>query len=248
MRSADPSPPVKFAGYDASGRPLPTQAAPADTNSVNTNSCTPQQRAAGGSVTGSGGGGSSRVVGVSWIDEQGKERVSRAPLTVVCDGRYSILRGSLSSAQPKTMSFMAGLLLRHSPDAGPNGILPYARRGHVILANPGIVLLYQISAMETRALVDIPGPLPNVEDGSLQRCVRAASPPPHPRKRTLARCRAGTSWRSWPRSCRLVSALSLSRPCARRSLSACRRSTCPRRARRPPRQWPARFFSGTAGT
>ncbi len=64
---------------------------------------------------------------------------------------------------------MVGFLLRHPPGTGPEGVLPYPRRGHVVLADPGIVLLYQISASETRALVDVPAPLPSVEDGSLQR-------------------------------------------------------------------------------
>jgi len=127
--SAGPlSPPVKpRLRPPTPGGPLPTRASPARYQSCSDTVSAAHRNSerAGGSVPGSGGGGSSRVVRrVLDRRTRARERVSRAPLTVVCDGRYSILRGSLSSAQPKTMSFMAGLLLRHSTVAGPNGILP----------------------------------------------------------------------------------------------------------------------------
>ena len=168
-------PPPRFAGYDADSRPIPSpRPVPSPGKPDAGHACTPptlprtvqaeqqQQQQEG-------------IVGVAWVDEHGHEQVSRAPLTIVCDGRYSTLRAGLTTEQPRTISFMVGLLLRHPAGTGDRGILPYPRRGHVILADPSVILLYQISSTETRALVDVPAPLPSVEDGSLQR--RVAPPP-----------------------------------------------------------------------
>lgn len=46
--------------------------------------------------------------------------------------------------------------------------LPLPNRGHVILAQPSPVLMYQISAHDTRVLVDVPGKLPSVSTGDLK--------------------------------------------------------------------------------
>jgi squalene monooxygenase len=66
----------------------------------------------------------------------------------------------------ETTSYFVGLVLHHEAGTCP---LPYPRHGHVVLAAPNPVLLYQISSTETRILVDVPAPLPNPEDGSLQK-------------------------------------------------------------------------------
>ena len=146
--------PPRFAGYDSAGVPIPTPRLPEYYGCKSSG-----QRVAANNT--------SRAIGVAWVDEHGNEQVSRAPLTVVCDGRYSMLRTNVTASEPRTLSFMVGLLLVHPP--GRHGILPYSRRGHVILATPGIILLYQISSFESRVLVDVPAPLPNVADGSLQK-------------------------------------------------------------------------------
>jgi squalene monooxygenase len=59
----------------------------------------------------------------------------------------------LSPNQYVTASHFAGLILRHEEYKSP---LLYQQYGHVILAEPNPVLLYQISPTETRVLVDTP--------------------------------------------------------------------------------------------
>jgi squalene monooxygenase len=46
--------------------------------------------------------------------------------------------------------------------------LPRPQHGHVILADPSPILLYQIGTHDTRILVDIPGTLPSAGNGSLK--------------------------------------------------------------------------------
>lgn len=106
------------------------------------------------------------VGGVRWVDEDGIQRVTTARLTVVADGMYSALRTKLHDHRPQTVSHFCGLILHHPPHQPP---LPYPNRGHVIMADPSPVLLYQISPTQTRVLVDVLGHLPSVEDGSLRR-------------------------------------------------------------------------------
>ena len=47
--------------------------------------------------------------------------------------------------------------------------LPLPKHGHVILAKPAPVLMYQIGTHETRVLVDVPGQLPSVANGDLKQ-------------------------------------------------------------------------------
>lgn len=46
--------------------------------------------------------------------------------------------------------------------------LPLPNHGHVILAKPSPILMYQIDTHDTRVLVDVPGKLPSVSNGDLQ--------------------------------------------------------------------------------
>lgn len=46
--------------------------------------------------------------------------------------------------------------------------LPFPNHGHVILANPSPILLYQIGSTDTRMLVDIPNPLPKTSTGEMK--------------------------------------------------------------------------------
>lgn len=118
-----------------------------------------------------------RVMGLAWVDDNGKQRYTTAPITVVCDGNYSTLRSNLSTSQPTIASYFCGLILNHPAYQPP---LPYPNRGHVIMADPNPVLLYQISPTETRVLVDVPAPLPKVEDGELQLYFREKVAPQLP--------------------------------------------------------------------
>mmetsp|Transcript_18061 Transcript_18061/g.63899 ORF Transcript_18061/g.63899 Transcript_18061/m.63899 type:complete len:500 (+) Transcript_18061:4017-5516(+) len=94
------------------------------------------------------------VLGVTWRDLDTREvHEARAPLTVVCDGIGSGLRKHVTGAKKTVVSHFVGLILHHEPMATP---LPMPFHGHVLLADPAPVLLYQISSTETRVLVDVP--------------------------------------------------------------------------------------------
>ena len=84
-----------------------------------------------------------------------------APLTVACDGCFSKFRKELIDRPVLTTSHFVGLILEDC-------VLPYANHGHVVMAQPSIVLLYQIGTHETRVLVDIPGKLPSISNGDMK--------------------------------------------------------------------------------
>lgn len=46
--------------------------------------------------------------------------------------------------------------------------LPLPNHGHVVLAKPSPILMYQISTHDTRVLVDVPGKLPSASNGDLK--------------------------------------------------------------------------------
>ncbi|XP_053101770.1 squalene monooxygenase isoform X2 [Hemicordylus capensis] len=94
------------------------------------------------------------VVGIVYRDkETGDTKELRAPLTVVADGIFSKLRRNLASNTVKVPSHFVGCILKDSPQFKPN----YAE---LVLGSPNPVLIYQISASETRVLVDIRGDMP----------------------------------------------------------------------------------------
>ncbi|KAJ3325321.1 Squalene epoxidase [Boothiomyces sp. JEL0866] len=85
-----------------------------------------------------------------------------ADLTIVADGCFSIFRKQFISKSIPVKSHFVGLVLKDCQ-------LPYPNHGHVILADPSPILLYQIGTRDTRILVDIPAPLPNAGNGDLKR-------------------------------------------------------------------------------
>ena len=85
------------------------------------------------------------VHGVLYKSGDGKQRVAKAALTIVCDGMHSNLRSKLSQPKIQHPSFFVGLLLR-------NCSLPHANYGHVVLARPSPILFYPISSTEVRGL------------------------------------------------------------------------------------------------
>ena len=115
------------------------------------------------------------VAGVRYkID--GEDVVSRASLTVVCDGMYSSLRSKLSKPDLKFPSFFVGLLLKDVE-------LPHPNYGHVILAQPSPVLFYPVSSSEVRCLVDFPGKsLPSAASGEMKRYLLDEIAPQVPEK------------------------------------------------------------------
>jgi len=93
-------------------------------------------------------------------DTSGLEFKFYAPLTVVADGCFSKFRKDVINIQPITRSHFVGFILDYCP-------MPFPNHGHVLLAHPSPILVYQIGTHETRVLVDIPGQLPSAKEGGL---------------------------------------------------------------------------------
>jgi squalene monooxygenase len=58
--------------------------------------------------------------------------------------------------------------------------LPLPNHGHVVLAQPSPVLMYQISTNDTRVLVDVPGRLPSASNGDLKKYLEETVAPELP--------------------------------------------------------------------
>ncbi|CAK4069609.1 unnamed protein product [Aphanomyces euteiches] len=87
-----------------------------------------------------------------------------APLVIVSDGLWSGLRRDLSKDSPKQISSFVAVLMTHPK---MEATVPCRQFGHVILAQPSPILMYQISPTETRVLVDVPGKVPSSSSGAL---------------------------------------------------------------------------------
>lgn len=131
-------------------------------------------------------GENGEVVGVRFREAaeegapEGGERVTRevrAPMTVIADGIWSGLRKCANTYRPQKMSTFVGVLVTHPPDAAP---VPHKHCGHVVLAHPSPILIYQISSTETRVLVDVAGPMPSASGGGLAKFLREKSAPQLP--------------------------------------------------------------------
>lgn len=132
-------------------------------------------------------GDSGEVVGVRYREAakegaggQEEERAThevRAPLTVVADGIWSGLRKCANTNRPQKMSTFVGVLVTHAADAAP---VPHKHCGHVVLAHPSPILIYQISSTETRVLVDVAGAMPSAAEGGLAAHLTEKSAPQLP--------------------------------------------------------------------
>ncbi|RCH77538.1 Squalene epoxidase, partial [Rhizopus stolonifer] len=103
-----------------------------------------------------------RVIGATTLDKSNQEYKFYAPLTIVCDGIFSKFRKEMTVKKPDVRSNFVGFIIKDLE-------LPLPNHGHVILAKPSPILMYQISTRDTRVLVDIPGKLPSSSDGSLKK-------------------------------------------------------------------------------
>ncbi len=105
--------------------------------------------------------GSRRVIGVEWRSKQnGEKGVSFADFVFVCDGLFSNLRDSFSTAAVTHKSKFFGMILRN---AGAQ--LPFANHGHVLLVKPTPTLIYPIANCgDVRILVDVPEPVPKQDE------------------------------------------------------------------------------------
>ncbi|RKO89480.1 squalene epoxidase-domain-containing protein [Blyttiomyces helicus] len=109
---------------------------------------------------------SDRVLGVSFsqknADGESASQNAYAPLTIVADGCFSKFRKEYITKDVTCSSNFVGFVLTDCP-------LPHPNHGHVVLAKPSPILLYQIGTHDTRILVDIPGKLPSVSNGDLKK-------------------------------------------------------------------------------
>ena len=58
--------------------------------------------------------------------------------------------------------------------------MPLPQHGHVVLAKPSPILLYQIGTHDTRILINIPSPLPKVGNGEMDKYLRTCVGPQLP--------------------------------------------------------------------
>ncbi|KAI8078070.1 squalene epoxidase-domain-containing protein [Gilbertella persicaria] len=114
-----------------------------------------------------------RVVGVATQSKSNEEFKFYAPLTIVCDGLFSKFRKEITVKTPDVRSNFVGFIMK-------DVVLPAPNHGHVILASPAPVLMYQIEAHDTRVLVDIPGKLPSASTGELKAYLKDSVAPQLP--------------------------------------------------------------------
>ncbi|KAI9322400.1 squalene epoxidase-domain-containing protein [Dichotomocladium elegans] len=114
-----------------------------------------------------------RVIGVVANAKGEKDEKYYAPLTLVADGLFSKFRKEFTEKTPDVRSYFAGFEIKDLT-------LPIPNHGHVILADPSPVLMYQIGTHETRVLVDIPGQLPSIANGDLKKYLEEVVAPQLP--------------------------------------------------------------------
>ena len=121
-----------------------------------------------------------KIVGCSISFKNGEKGVQiRAPLTLIADGCFSKFRKQFVNKTPIAKSnFVGYVLFAKFRFIIKNLDLPYSNYGHVILAKPSPILLYQISSTDTRILIDVPGNLPNPV--SLKKYLQSAVGPQLP--------------------------------------------------------------------
>ncbi|KAJ3368532.1 Squalene epoxidase [Allomyces arbusculus] len=111
-----------------------------------------------------------RVLGVHAIQRPSKDEEvhleCHAPLTFVADGAFSKFRKDILNTTMQAPSHFVGLILH-------DVVLPMPNHGHVVLADPSPILLYQIGSHDTRILVDVPGSsYPSNTNGALVEHLR----------------------------------------------------------------------------
>ncbi|KAL0084157.1 squalene epoxidase-domain-containing protein [Phycomyces blakesleeanus] len=114
-----------------------------------------------------------RIIGVKAQSKDGQVLQFHAPLTIVADGLFSKFRKQVTVKTPDVKSNFVGFELKDL-------VLPLPEHGHVILAHPSPVLMYQISEHDTRVLVDIPGQLPSASTGQLKKYLQETVAPEIP--------------------------------------------------------------------
>ncbi|CAO3616543.1 unnamed protein product [Mucor hiemalis] len=117
--------------------------------------------------------GYEKVIGVSAQSKDGEEHKFYAPLTIVCDGLFSKFRKEFTTKSPDVRSNFVGFIMTDLE-------LPLPNHGHVVLANPSPVLMYQIGTHDTRVLVDVPGKLPSASNGDLKKYMEETVAPELP--------------------------------------------------------------------
>ncbi|ORZ40905.1 squalene epoxidase-domain-containing protein [Catenaria anguillulae PL171] len=120
-----------------------------------------------------------RVVGVHAIARTKQEVETHheflAPLTFIADGCFSKFRPSILGTTMQAPSHFVGFILDRITLPAPN-------HGHVVLADPSPILLYQIGTNDTRILVDVPGSsMPSNRGGALVKYLTSHVAPQLPK-------------------------------------------------------------------
>ncbi|KAL9245857.1 hypothetical protein vseg_019459 [Gypsophila vaccaria] len=117
------------------------------------------------------------VKGVHYRTKDGEQLKAYAPLTIVCDGGTSMLRRSLCSPTVDVPSHFVGLVLKNCQLSSPN-------HGHLVMADPSLLLFYPISSVEVRCLVDVPAgagqKLPSLANGDMAEYLKSVVAPQVP--------------------------------------------------------------------
>ncbi|KAF7726983.1 Squalene epoxidase [Apophysomyces ossiformis] len=104
---------------------------------------------------------SDQVIGVTAQAKGSQEKKYFAPLTLIADGLFSKFRKEFTTKLPDVRSHFVGFVMKDLQ-------LPLPNHGHVVLAQPSPILMYQIATHDTRILVDVPGQLPSASTGELK--------------------------------------------------------------------------------
>ncbi|GMH13571.1 hypothetical protein Nepgr_015412 [Nepenthes gracilis] len=114
------------------------------------------------------------IKGVRYKPNTGQELTALAPLTIVCDGGFSNLRRSLCNPKVDVPSCAVCMVLE-------NCELPFANHGHVVMADPSLVLMFPISSTEIRCMVDVLGQkVPSISSGEMAHYLKTKIAPQMP--------------------------------------------------------------------
>ncbi|GAA0139282.1 oxygenase [Lithospermum erythrorhizon] len=108
---------------------------------------------------------------VKGINYKGDERTILAPLTIVCDGSFSGLRGLINLPKVTKHGHCVGLLLKNCQAMDP---------GYVYALLDQRVGIYPIGMGEYRVLIGFPGKVPSTSNGDMAHFLKTSIAPEIP--------------------------------------------------------------------
>ncbi|KAJ4848754.1 hypothetical protein Tsubulata_020473 [Turnera subulata] len=116
------------------------------------------------------------IKGVHYKTKAGQESTAYAPLTIVSDGCFSNLRGSLCNPKVRFTSRCIGFVIETSD-------VPHANYWHSVLTDPGL-FFHSIGTNEVRFIVTFSGDvrIPSVSNGELGKYLRTKVAPQVPQE------------------------------------------------------------------